>query len=182
MRLLSFAASLRRASVNKRLLAVVEASARAAGAEVDHADFAEFDMPLYNGDVQDEGFPEGAVALRDRILASDGIIIASPEYNYSIPGTLKNAIDWVSRFRPQPWRDKHVLLTAASGSMVGGLRGLWHLRQPLSGLGAHVYPDMFGLAQAHKNLTDAGELADERLAGDLDRVVRGFVAFAQRGA
>jgi len=180
MRLLTFAASLRRDSLNKKLLAVAEGYARAAGAEVDHADMADFDMPLYSGDIQSEGFPPGADHLRDRILANDGLVIVSPEYNYSMPGALKNAIDWVSRYRPQPWTGKHVLLLAASPSMIGGLRGLWHLRQPIAGLGAHVYPGMFGLAKAHEAFGEDGSLKVESLAQGLETLIADFIRFGSR--
>jgi NAD(P)H-dependent FMN reductase len=76
-------------------------------------------------------------------------VISSPEYNASMPGVLKNSIDWVSRFSPQPFNERHALLLSASPSMAGGNRGLWSLRIPLEHLGARVYPDMFSLAQAH---------------------------------
>ena len=95
VRLLAFAASLRRGSVNRRLIAQGVDIARAHGAEVDSAEFAEFEMPLFNHDVQEAtGFPAGAQELARRVLAADGFLISSPEYNYSLPGTLKNAIDW----------------------------------------------------------------------------------------
>jgi multimeric flavodoxin WrbA len=81
----------------------------------------EFDTPSYDGDVEaSEGFPAGAEELRRRLEACDGFVISSPEYNASMPGVLKNAIDWASRFRPQPFHERHGLLLSASPSMVGG--------------------------------------------------------------
>jgi len=80
-----------------------------------------------------------------------------------MPGLLKNAIDWVSRYEPQPFNERHALLLSASPSMVGGNRGLWALRVPLEHLGARVYPDMFSLAQAHKAFDAQGRLSDPRL-------------------
>jgi NAD(P)H-dependent FMN reductase len=102
-------------------------------------------------------------------------VIASPEYNASMPGHLKNAIDWVSRIRPQPFNAKHALLLSASPSMAGGNRGLWSLRIPLEHLGARVFPDMFSLAQAHKAFTESGELADRQLAERFEQNLRAFV-------
>ncbi|MEA2712769.1 MAG: hypothetical protein QOK27_730, partial [Gemmatimonadales bacterium] len=103
MRLLAFAASLKRESLNRKLINLAVELAREAQVEVDLADFREFDMPLYDADLQNSaGFPEGAQELARRIEAVDGLMIASPEYNYSLPGTLKNAIDWVSRMKPMP--------------------------------------------------------------------------------
>ena len=87
-----------------------------------------------------EGFPAGAEALCRRLEEADGFVIASPEYNASMPGLLKNTIDWVSRFSPQPFNELHGLLLSASPSMVGGNRGLWALRVPFEHLGARVYP------------------------------------------
>src|SRR4029077_6881974 len=129
VRLLAFAASLRRGALNRRLLTAAVELARADGAAVDVAEFAEFEMPLFNHDVLEAaGLPPGAQELARRILAADGLLIASPEYNYSLPGTLKNAIDWVSRMKPMPFRGKSAFLVAASGGLIGGIRGLWQLR------------------------------------------------------
>src|SRR4051794_35441991 len=101
MRILAFAASLRRESLNKTLIAFAVEIARAGGVEVDLAEFAEFEMPLYNADSQETaGLPRGALAMAQRVTEADGLMIAAPEYNYSFPGHLKNAIDWVSRVRP----------------------------------------------------------------------------------
>ena len=112
---------------------------------------ADFDSPLYDYDVEAEaGVPLGVVSFAERLKGADGFIVASPEYNASMPGVVKNLIDWASRLRPQPFNGKQALLMSASPSMVGGNRGLWSLRIPLEHLGMRVYPDMFSLAQAHK--------------------------------
>ena len=92
-----------------------------------------------------------------------------------MPGVLKNAIDWVSRARPQPFNERHGLLMSASPSMVGGNRGLWSLRVPLEHLGARIYPDMFSLAQAHKALDDTGGIADDALRGRFDDTIAKFL-------
>jgi NAD(P)H-dependent FMN reductase len=180
MRILAFAASVRASSLNRRL-ALLEASiARAAGAEVDLAEFREFDMPLYDGDLDAEGgLPRGALELQRRIHEADAILIASPEYNYSIPGSLKNAIDWVSRARPMPWRGKSIYLSSASPSPIGGIRGLWQTRIPLEGCGALVFPDMFSLANADRAFDDAGRLRDPAAMERLEREVTGFVRLAE---
>jgi NAD(P)H-dependent FMN reductase len=181
MRLLAFAASLRRDSWNKKLLTQAAELARAGGAEVDVADFAEFDMPLYNADLQAAaGIPPGAQALARRVTAADGIMIASPEYNFSLPGTLKNTIDWVSRLKPMPLRGKHGLLLSASTSLVGGIRGLWQLRIPLEGLGVLLYPDMFPLAQAHEAFDPQGTLKDPQLNERLAKIVAGYLGVARK--
>jgi NAD(P)H-dependent FMN reductase len=150
MRVLAFAASLRRASLNRELIAGAAEMARSAGAEVDLAEFREFEMPIYDGDLDaSAGLPPGAAELKRRLGQADAVMIAAPEYNYSIAGSLKNAIDWVSRARPMPWRGKSVLLMSASPSAMGGIRGLWQLRIPLEGA-ALVFPDMFALPHADR--------------------------------
>ena len=179
MRLFAFAAALRRESLNRKLLRLAVAAAERAGATVDHADFHEFDMPLYDGDVEvASGIPPGAQKLRERFLAADAFMISTPEYNYSIPGVLKNAIDWVSRAAPPAWRGKPGLLLSASPSLVGANRGAWATRVPLEVTGAMLYPDMFALATAHEAFDETGALKDAKMAARLDKVVVGFAAFA----
>jgi chromate reductase len=102
-------------------------------------------------------------------------VVAASEYNASMPGALKNAIDWVSRFAPQPFNERHGLLMSASPSMIGGNRGLWALRVPLEHLGARMYPDMFSLAQAHRAFTAEGRLADEQLQQRFDTNLINFL-------
>src|SRR5690349_12990844 len=94
LNVLVFAASLRRESLNKRLASLAARIARQLGANVDLASMVDFDVPLYNGDVETQGIPPGAQALRDKLLANDAFVLASPEYNGSMPGTIKNLIDW----------------------------------------------------------------------------------------
>ena len=180
MRLFTFAAALRRDSLNRKLVRLAATAAERAGVTVDLADFREFDMPLYDGDLEaSAGSPAGAQKLRERFLAADAFLIASPEYNFSIPGTLKNALDWVSRTNPIAWRGKPGLLLSASPSLVGGNRGLWCVRVPLEATGAHVYPDMFSLAAADKAFDAAGALVDPKMAARLDKTVAAFVATAR---
>ncbi len=180
MKVLAFAASLRRGSLNRKLVTLAAEEARSAGAEVDLADFREFDLPVYDGDLDAaSGLPPGGVALRRRIEAADALVIAAPEYNFSIAAPLKNAIDWVSRARPMPWRGKSVLLISASPSPMGGIRGLWQTRIPLEGCGALVFPDMFALPHADAAFDEAGRLRDPAVAERLQRQVIGFVRLAE---
>ena len=175
-RLLVFAASLRVASLNVQLAKLVAQTITQHGGTVDMASMHEFDVPSYDQDDQDaEGFPPGAEAFRRRIEANDAFVIVSPEYNASMPGLLKNAVDWVSRYRPQPFNERHGLLLSASPSMVGGNRGLWAIRVPLEHLGARVFPDMFSLAQAHKAFTSDGKFANAQLAERFERTIVSFM-------
>lgn len=175
MRLLAFAASLRADSWNRRLIALA-ASAAGAGAEVELVEFHAFDVPLFDGDLLSAlGIPAGAQEFARLISAADGMLVASPEYNFSLPGTLKNLIDWVSRARPVPLRGKTAMLLSASTGQVGGIRGLWQLRIPLEGLGMIVSPDMYTLPWADKAFADDGTLKEPERQTRLEGMVAGFV-------
>ena len=149
VQLLVLCASLRSQSLNRQLADLAAECLEAGGSVTTRANLAEFALPPYDQDVQDDGFPPSADALRDLLEAHDALVVVSPEYNGSMPGALKNAVDWLSRYKPQPFDERHCLLISASPSLVGGNRGLWALRVPLEHLGMRVYPDMFSLAQAH---------------------------------
>ncbi|MER6068150.1 NAD(P)H-dependent oxidoreductase [Streptomyces sp. NPDC001817] len=180
LRFLVFGAALRADSSNARLASLVARLLSDTGAAVDLATMRDFEMPLYDGDMEaGEGVPRGALALRDRLEQSDAFVISSPEYNASVPGVLKNAIDWVSRVRPQPFKTKHALLVSASPSLVGGNRGLWALRIPLEHLGTRVYPDMFSVANSYQAFAEDGTLADPGLQQRLTETVAGFLSLVE---
>ena len=185
MKLLAFAASLRKASLHRKLIRVAVESARAQASalglegDIDFADFHEFDMPIYDGDIQEQGWPPGSEELARRVRAADGILLATPEYNYSIAGPLKNAIDWISRMKPFPTQGKSVLLLATSGGPAGGIRGLWQTRIPLEGCGAFVYPDMFWLPHGPTALGDEG-LTDPKQRERLDKLMHAFLQFTAK--
>ncbi len=173
---LVFSASLRADSLNTRLAHLAASTIEQHGGTVDRAAMADFDAPSYDQDTQDaDGFPPGTEAFCRRLEANDAFVIAAPEYNASMPGVLKNAIDWVSRYRPQPFNARHGLLLSASPSMAGGNRGLWALRVPLEHLGARVFPDMFSLAQAHKLLDQDGRISSPQLTERFERTIAAFM-------
>ena len=176
LHVLIFGASLRHGSLNDRLAQLAQDVVTGRDAEVDRGTMAEFDCPSYDGDVESEGtMPEPAKEFCRRLKAADAFMIASPEYNASMPGVLKNLIDWTSRMRPQPFNGKQCFLLSASPSMVGGNRGLWSLRIPLEHLGARVYPDMFSLAQAHEAFADNGRLKNDLLQKRFDETIGCFI-------
>jgi chromate reductase, NAD(P)H dehydrogenase (quinone) len=176
MQYLVMSGSGRAESFNRRLTDVAARAVHDHGGDFDTALITDFPLPVYDGDLEaGGGIPDGAAAFKERLDAADGLVLVSPEYNASVPGSVKNLIDWVSRIRPQPFHQKHVLLMSASPSMAGGNRGLWALRVPLEHLGARVYPDMFSLAQAHAAFTPDGALADDPLARRLADNVAAFM-------
>jgi chromate reductase len=173
---LVFGASLRQSSLNARLASLAATVVEEAGGTVVRATMADFDCPSYSGDVEtNQGIPAGADGFRSKLISTDGFIISSPEYNASMPGVIKNLIDWVSRYKPQPLKGRHALLMSASPSMAGGNRGLWALRVPLEHLGTRVYPDMFSLAQAHEAFSDDGRIKDAKLQKWFEGTVDCFI-------
>ena len=169
MRFLVFSASMRADSLNTRLAKLAVRIIEKHGGKADYAQMKEFDCPSFDGDAeQKSGIPKGAEEFRKRLLANDAFIISSPEFNGSMPGSVKNIIDWASRFRPQPFNEKHSLLMSASPSMAGGNRGLWSLRMPLEHLGSPVFPNMFSLAMAHQAFNADGDIINPVLAKRFD--------------
>lgn len=180
LRFLVFSASLRNDSLNTQLAKLAIEIIEKNGGIVDFASMSEFDCESFNQDLEiNEYHPSGAEEFRKRLLANDAVIVSSPEYNGSMPGLLKNAIDWVSRYRPQPFKDRHALLMSASPSMVGGNRGLWSLRIPFEHLGARVYPNMFSLAMAHKAFSPEGQIADATLSQRFEDNLVAFMSLVE---
>ena len=169
-------ASVSSTSLNNRLAALVAKLIANKGAAAEFATVADFECPFYDHDLElESGPPIGAHRFAERVKGADALIVASPEYNASMPGAIRNLIDWTSRIRPQPFNGKQALLMSASPSMVGGNRGLWALRVPFEHLGTRVYPDMFSLAQAHEAWTPENTLRDGTLLNRLDQTLGCFL-------
>ncbi|GAN69164.1 NADPH-dependent FMN reductase [Acetobacter orleanensis] len=142
------------------------------------------DVPLYDQDVQEQGFPAPVLAMAEQIRAADGLIIVTPEYNYSMPGGLKNALDWLSRVTPQPLAGKPVALQTASPGAIGGARAQYHLRQTLVFLDAFVLnkPEvMIGQAISKFDVEQA-KLTDEPTRAYLTRQIEALAALVRQVA
>jgi len=180
VKLLAFSGSLRVGSYNQRLLNIASGLARDAGAEVTAIALRDFHLPLYDADIEAEGFPETAERLRNLFVGHDGFLIASPEFNGSVSGALKNAIDWASRPRPgdpgplPAFRGKVAGIMSASISSSGGLRGLLALRQILGTIQTLVATEQVMVPFAERAF-DGAELTDrmprQMLPGLVNRVV-----------
>jgi len=155
MKILAFAGSTRTDSYNQKLLEEAVSMARSMGAEVTILRLSDYSMPLYDGDLEkQEGLPKNAQKLRQLLIASNAVIIASPEYNASVSGVLKNAIDWASRGENggpsrDAFKDKPFAIMSASPSKTGGVRGLQHLRSILKNVGAIVVEQEVTVPEAH---------------------------------
>jgi chromate reductase len=142
-------------------------------------------MPLYNADVQTgEGFPAPATALADAIRAADGVVFVTPEYNYSIPGVLKNAIDWVSRLQNQPFANKPVAIQSATQGPLGGARMQYHLRQCMVFLDAFTFgrPEIFIGSVQNKVDAAKGVLTDQPTLDIIKQQLAGFAKFIARAS
>jgi chromate reductase, NAD(P)H dehydrogenase (quinone) len=185
-KVLAFAGSAREGSFNRRLVALAARAARAAGAEVTEISFRDFEMPLYDGDLETrEGLPETARRLKALMIAADGFLIASPEYNSSITPLLKNAIDWASRTEGKEaplaaYRGKVAALFAASPGSLGGLRGLVHLRAILGNIGVLVLPDQVAIPAAHQAFAADGMLVDVSTGKRVDALAVALVDLARK--
>ncbi len=181
MQLFLFATSLQANSVNKKLINLAAKLLKDSGHTLDLADFSEFEMPLYNADIQNhQGFPATVTQFIERMHKADALVISVPEYNFSMPGIFKNLIDWVSRVTPMPWMNQRILLLSASPSLVGGNRSLWATRVPLECCGSLVYPDMFSLASAYEAFDTEGKLKSEALQKRLVSLLNNFVGLVEK--
>ena len=179
MKILFFAGSLRKQSLNKKFVNVAFEIAKAkGGCEPELIDLLDYEMPVYNQDIQDAGFPQTASRFIEKVMSAQAIVISSPEYNGSISSVLKNTVDWSSRGPKNPWAGKQVLLLGASPGALGATRGLWHGRQPFTVLSAHVYPDMMGLPKANEAFDEQGRLKDKASHERLAKLVESFIEYA----
>lgn len=155
MKFLIFAASHREGSYNRKLAVLAADHMAAKGATVDLAEYRAFDMPMYDDSVATvSGVPDIAQSFAKRAADADGILIASPEYNWSLPGSLKNIIDWTSRLNPNPLAGKTAMLLNATTASRGGITGLSHLKTALEAQQMFVFYRMYTLGRANELLQE----------------------------
>jgi len=178
VKILGISGSLRRASFNTMALHAA-AELAPAGMSIDICDIG--DLPLYNDDVRAAGFPPAVQSLRDRIKAADGLLFATPEYNYSIPGVLKNAIDWASRPPEQPFDGKPIAVMGASPGALGTARAQYHLRQCFVFLNGHILnrPEVM-IGAAGSKFDANGKLTDQATRDFLAAMLVAFKVWTLR--
>ena len=185
-KLLFFSGSIRKDSFNKKLAYQAYNIARDQfGANCTYIDLKDFEMPIYNGDLEAEsGLPENAKKLKKIFCEHDGFLIAAPEYNSSLAPLLKNSLDWISRPQTEnepaliAFKGKIAALTAASPGGFGGLRGLVPLRMMLGNIGVLVIPNQLAIPFAAKAFDEKGNLQDEKQKASLTSVVKEFATTA----
>lgn len=178
IKIVALVGSLRQGSHNRALVREAMAAAPA-GVSVELLEIA--DIPFYNGDVQEQGFPESVARLGEALRQADGVLLVSPEYNYSISGVLKNAIDWMSRVPNQPFAGKPVALMGASMGVMGTARAQYHLRQVLVCLDAHVMnkPEVM-VGSVHTKFDEQGKLTDQATREHVAKAMTAFQAYVAR--
>lgn len=185
-KILAFAGSTRTGSYNKKLVQIAAAGAKAAGVDVMFMDLRDFPLPLYDEDLETaEGLPPNARKLKELFIAHQGFLIASPEYNSSISGVLKNTIDWVSRpvEGEAPlggFTGKVASIMSASPGALGGLRGLVHVRAILGNIGVIVLPDQVAVPKAHEAFDEAGWLKESRQQASIEKLGTVTAQFLQK--
>lgn len=179
VRVLGFAGSLRAGSFNRALL---RAAQELAPADMVIETFDLLAVPLYNGDVEAAGDPEGVAAFKAAIRAADGVLIATPEYNHGVPGVTKNAIDWASRPpRGAPLAEKPVALMGASPGITGTARGQSQLRQAFEFTNSYAMPQPELLVfKAHEKFDADGRLIDDVTRQYLASFLTAFAAWIRR--
>ena len=180
MKLLVFAGSTRQNSYNRKLAAVVAGMARASGAQVSHIELGDFDVPMYNADLEARGTPADVMKLKQLTYEHPAWIICTPEYNASYPALLKNTLDWISSpVKADPlWNDdfrstrgKVVGMLSASPGALGGLRSQSHLAPLLLNLQCWLAPKNFALGRAGDAFDAQGQLVNEAARKNVQAVI-----------
>jgi len=184
-KILAFAGSSRKGSLNRKLLAIAVREARALGANITEIDLREFDLPIYDGDVEARGWPPGMVRLRQLFKQHNALLIVTPEYNGGVAPLTKNAIDWVSR----PYEDeptcavisgKVAAIMSASVGPVGGSRQQAHLRVSCQVMRVILVPETVHIAFADKAFGEDGSLLDKSVHAAATLVVRRLIEIANK--
>ena len=178
MKVLGVSGSLRKGSWNTSVLRAAQGLAPA-GMAIEIGVIA--DIPLYNEDVRAAGLPASVERFRNEIAAADAVLFVSPEYNFSVPGVLKNAIDWASRPPNQPLNEKPAAILGASGGPLGTARMQYDLRKILSGLNAFVMhkPEVF-IGQAGTKIDEQGNITDEVTKDFIQKLLVALGAWTDR--
>ncbi len=195
--ILLFAGSSRAGSLNRKLASIAEGLVQAAGAKATLIELSDFNIPLYNADLESRGTPRDVISLKEMMHAHGGWIIASPEYNGSYTALLKNTIDWASspasagaecseqeaaqwKSGTKPFASKVVGLLSASPGSLGGLRSLDHLAPLLRNLQCWIAPQQFALSKAGDAFDGQGHLKDAAAQAKVKAVVDQVIFAAQR--
>lgn len=185
-KILTFAGSVRKDSMNKMLAKLAAKIVTSENAEANFVDLADYPLPLYDGDYEAKNdYPKNAEKLKALFKEHDGFLIASPEYNSSITALLKNTIDWLSRSESKgtdltPFTGKVIAVVSTSPGNLGGMRGLVHIRSIMSNLGSFVIPNQIAIPRAFTAFDEDGNLTDAKQLENFANVVKALVDSSKR--
>jgi chromate reductase, NAD(P)H dehydrogenase (quinone) len=181
LKIVTICGSLRKGSYNRALMNALPGLAPAGMTFTEAPPYEA--IPMYNADIQNtSGFPSTVTDFAEAIRAADGVIIVTPEYNWTIPGAIKNALDWVSRVKDHPFKQKPVAIQSATGGPLGGARMQYHMRMALTFLEAFVFgtPEVF-VGSAHTKFDEKTlELKDEATKKAIAAQLEAFGKFIAR--
>lgn len=185
--IIAFAGSVRRDSVNRKLGRAAVELGQQAGLPIEWLELADYPLPLYHGDLEEaQGLPDNALRLKELLTPAAALLIVSPEYNSSLTPLLKNTLDWLSRSASEDepplsvYQNKLAALLSASPGALGGLRGLFHLREILQNIGVTVLPKQFAMASAYSKFDAAGQLTDPQARQQVANVVNSLASMTRR--
>jgi chromate reductase len=180
LNILAVAGSLRTDSFNRKALQIAKQIASELNTTVVELDLKTLDLPLFDADLRANGFPESVKKLKDTIALADVLLIATPEYNHSIPGVLKNAIDWASD-KTNPFEGKVAAIFGASNGLFGTLRAQLHLRQVLASLNVELVPQpQVFIRSAESAFLPDGSLVDQKIRQQLHQLIEATLTLAYR--
>jgi chromate reductase len=178
--ILAMAGSLRKESFNRRALIIAQKIASELGGNVHEIDLKTLALPVFDADLREHGFPQSVTTLKHEIESSDVLLIATPEYNHSIPGPLKNAIDWASD-KTNPFDGKVAAIFGVSNGLNGTLRAQIHLRQVLAALNIELLPQpQVFIRSAREAFLPDGSLADAQITKQLRLLIEETMKLARR--
>jgi chromate reductase, NAD(P)H dehydrogenase (quinone) len=179
IKIVAFAGSFRSASYNRMALKYAVRGAEEAGAEVDVVDLKEISLPVYDKDIETHGFPENVKNFKNRVRDADGVLIATPEYNWSLPGGLKNAIDWVSR-ETNEFQGKTVAYFGVSDGYFGTVRSQIVILPTLITLGMYILPRKVYIPNGGDEFDEDGKLKNSKIEGKLKKLGADLVDFTRK--
>lgn len=171
--------SLRKDSLNRKLAHVWAEAFKKIGSQALIVSAEDLNVPLINEDNKESAFPPSLKKLSETIKASAGVVICTPEYNGGISPVIKNMIDWTSTLNPHPWKFKPLLISGTTPGALAAVAALLHTRNPLDRLGAHVYPQSFGVPQGQNEISGTA-LADTKKQTGLEALAKDFAVFASK--
>lgn len=178
---LTLCGSIRTGSVNKMLQDIVDARLAAAGVAVNAISLKDFEMPIFNEDLEPDNVPQAAGRLAELFRSHDIVFIATPEYNGGLPPLLVNTIAWLSRQKPSPFRHAVFGIGGVSSGKYGTIWAQSHLRDSLSKIGALVVPTLLGIGPDSTAFTSEGGIAEKPIDGKIDQMIRELTHFSRGG-